>query len=206
VPLLFGQGESDVDAAGRRLRIFASAGGDDHILTTVHFVSGGSGVARERQRGLPQQSASGFIESAKFFVEAGGADEDQAAGGYDGAAVIFGAGIFHSLHSEFREFAEVDAPEVLTGGEIDGVEGAPGRGDGGIAVGIEEAAIPGEAIFHSEKLGAGAGKFFAIAMGEKIYEIGQLWARNVGKTGHAAFAGLDGRGNLIGSEASSDAN
>src|SRR5271168_4888205 len=95
------EGEGDVDAAGGGAGIFAAAGGDDDELAAVDLVGGGSGVAGEGERGFPEKLAGGFVEGAEFFVEVGGADEEKAAGGDDGAAVIFGAGIFHAGGGEF---------------------------------------------------------------------------------------------------------
>src|SRR5260370_6416903 len=132
-PLQGREGESDVDAAGGRLGIVAAASGDDHVRTAGEGVGPGRGVAGEGERGLPKQGAGGFVEGAELFVKAGGADEDETAGGDDRSAIIFRAGIFHSLGGEFWKFAELDVPEVFAGFAADGVKRAPGRRDVGIA-------------------------------------------------------------------------
>src|SRR5712692_4001304 len=90
------KGESDVDAAGGRLGIFAAAGGDDYVLAAGDGVGHGRGVAGEWERGLPQKGAGGFVEGAEFFVEAGGADEDETAWGDNRSVIILRAGIFHA--------------------------------------------------------------------------------------------------------------
>src|SRR5712692_6204554 len=60
------EGEGDVDAAGGRLGIFAAASGDDYVLAAGDRVGHGRGVAGERERGLPQKGAGGFVVGAEF--------------------------------------------------------------------------------------------------------------------------------------------
>src|SRR5258706_16125882 len=85
--------EGDIDAAGRRLGIFAAARGDDNELAAVHFEGSGSRVGREGKRCFPKQLTGGFIEGAELLVEVGRADEQQSACGNNGTAVIFRAGV-----------------------------------------------------------------------------------------------------------------
>ncbi|WP_433983767.1 hypothetical protein RBB78_23855 [Tunturiibacter empetritectus] len=96
---------------------------------------------------MPEEGAGAAVEGAEGVVEVGGGDEDDAAGGDDGTAVVFGAGVFEALGGELGIVAEGDLPEVAAGVEVDGVESAPGWLDGGVAVGVEEFAVAGEAVF-----------------------------------------------------------
>src|SRR6266478_5033217 len=82
--LFLGEGEGDIDAAGRRLGIFAAARGDDDELAAVHFVGCGSRVGGEGKRCLPKQLTGGFVKGAEFLVEVSCPDEQKPARGDDG--------------------------------------------------------------------------------------------------------------------------
>ncbi len=85
------------------------------------------------------------VVGVHLAVEDGRADEDETAGGYDGAAVALGAGVAPAAGDEVRVFAEGNLPEIFSGVEVDCVERAPGWSDGWVAVGADESAVAGEA-------------------------------------------------------------
>src|SRR6202040_1219810 len=111
-----------------------SSGRDHYILASRDGISGGRRIARKRQRGLPQQLAAGFIEGAKFLVEAAGSDKQQSARGYNCASIIFCSRIRHAFRRERRILAEINLPYKLSRIQIDRVERAPGRSDRRVAV------------------------------------------------------------------------
>src|SRR5260370_2946032 len=88
------------------------------------------------------------MEGAYFFVEVGCAKNEPPAGGDGGPAVIFCAGVLLSLRSEFRVFTEWNFPDIFSGVQINGVQSAPGRSDGGISIRVEKLVVAGKAKFH----------------------------------------------------------
>lgn len=169
---------------------------------------------------MPEEGAGAAVEGADGVVEVGGGDEDDAAGGDDGAAVVFAAGIFEALGGEFGIVAEGDLPEVAAGVEVDGVESAPGRLDCGVAVGVEELAVAGEAIF-GESAGWGQGGFDFLlggvvggkggfdhgggAVAEEAEEGRGVGVGELVEGGHAAFSGVDVLEDLLVGETEADA-
>ena len=95
--------------------------------------------------------AGGFVVGAEFLVEVGRADEEKASGGDDRATIVFCAGVGLALCGQLRILAEGNLPNVFPGIQIDGVERAPGRSHGGIALRIEKFAVAGEAEFHRQQ-------------------------------------------------------
>src|SRR5579863_5827294 len=87
--LLFWQGESDVDAAGRRLGIFAAACSNDYKLAAIYCVGCRGGIAGKGKSGFPEELACGFVEGVKLFVKTGGADEEQSTRSYNRTAIVF---------------------------------------------------------------------------------------------------------------------
>lgn len=136
---LLGQGEGDVGISGSGAH-FAAAASDDDILFAVGEVGGGGGVASGGEFGFPEFLAIGLVKGAEVFVF-GCPDEEEAACGGDGAAIVFSSGGWDTLGREFGEFAQGDRPEVFARVQIDGIEGSPRGFDGGVAIGIEEAVI-----------------------------------------------------------------
>src|SRR5260370_9348646 len=101
------------------------------------------------------------MKGANFFVEVGCADKQQPARGDDRPAVIFCAGVLLSLRSEFRVFTEWNFPDIFSGVQINGVQSAPGRSDGGISFRVEKLVVAGEAKLHGGCARRGPREFFA---------------------------------------------
>ncbi len=99
-----------------------------------------------------------------IFCRSCGADEEQAAGSDDRAAVIFGAGIFQALGGEFGIFAERNFPDKFAGVEIDSVERAPRGRYGRVAIGIEKAFVAGEVVLHERRFGLVGFEFLTYAV------------------------------------------
>src|SRR5579859_3285213 len=133
----------------------------------------------------------------EFFVVVRGADKEKSTAGDDGAAVVFRASVMQSGRSKFRVFAEGNFPEIFAGIEIDGVESAPGRSDGGIAIGIEKTVVAGEVIFHGEKWRTAAFQFLTFSAGEEVRDSAGLLRTQVRKAGHATFAVVNGVDDLL---------
>ena len=74
----------------------------------------------------------------------GGGDEHQAASRDDWSAVVLTARVRQSLLDEIGIFSQRDLPRVLTGVQVDGIQGPPRRRDRGIVVGIEKLPVAGE--------------------------------------------------------------
>src|SRR6266581_907914 len=70
-----GKGKGHVDTPGMGFGILAAACSNNHKLTLVHFIRGGSSVSGKGKRGLPQQLAGRFVVGTEFFVEIGCANE-----------------------------------------------------------------------------------------------------------------------------------
>ena len=128
--------ERRVTLLGRLLRL-AAARGDHHELAAGYFVRCGSGIAARGQRRFPQQLSGGFVESVKLAVVVGSADEEQAAGCDHWSAVVLAACVANSLGDQLGKFAEGNLPHDLAGVQVDGVERAPRRLDGGVPSGSE---------------------------------------------------------------------
>src|SRR6185312_2713746 len=75
----------------------------------------------------------------------------EAARSHNTAAVIFGAGIPQSLLRQLRIFAKRNFPNELAGIEIDGVQGAPGRLNSRVTVGIEKLVVSVEAVLQIDR-------------------------------------------------------
>src|SRR5712664_864402 len=193
-----GEGKGDIDAAGRRLGIFAAARGDDNELAAVHFEGSGSRVGGEGKRCFPKQLTGGFIEGAELLVEVGCSDEQQSACANNGTAVIFRAGVLLAFCRKLRVFAERNLPDIFAGVQIDSVQSAPRRSYGGIAFRVEKFVVAGEAIGHGRGRRCGACQLFAFAAQQKTDERGALILVQVWKARHSSFSVLDGRRNLRG--------
>src|SRR5262249_22203118 len=94
----------------------------------------------------PEQLARLFVEGAELAVEVRRGDEDQAAGGHDGAPVVLASRVLQALRGELGMLAERNLPRAFAGIEIDCVQGSPRRRDGGVAVGVEELLVSGEPV------------------------------------------------------------
>ncbi len=190
---LLGQGEGDVGISGSGAH-FAAAASDDDVLFAVGEVGGGGGVASGGEFGFPEFLAIGLVKGAEVFVF-GCPDEEEAACGGDGAAIVFSSGGRDTLGGEFGEFAQGDRPEVFARVEIDGIEGSPRGFDGGVAIGIEEAVIAcmGEGD-DAEGLAPGGGFlggircFVAIDEGDDTFS---LALAEEGEGRHDAFSGFE---------------
>ena len=74
-----------------------------------------------------------------------------------GAAVVVGAGVLEPLRRELGILAERDLPADGALVQIDGVERAPRRLDGGIAVVVEED-VEARVAVRAAKFGFGSGR------------------------------------------------
>ena len=115
--IALGQRECD-DAAARRRAVLAAAAGDDHVLAAVDAVYGRRRVACGRQQGLPEQLAGGGVVGAEHVVEVRGPDEQEAARGDDGAAVVVAAGVGEPLLDELCFGTGLRYRATATGYEI----------------------------------------------------------------------------------------
>src|SRR6266446_980196 len=194
------QCKGDIDAAGRRLGIFASARGDDDELATVHFVGSGSRVDGEGKRCFPKQLTGGFIEGAEPLVEVGCSDEQQSACANNGTAVIFRAGVLLAFCRKLRVFAERNLPDIFAGVQIDGVQSAPRRSNGGISFRVQEFVISGEAIFHGQWRWFGACELLTLAARQVVDQSRDLIFRQIWKARHSALSVFDGHCNLCRSQ------
>src|SRR4051812_28416777 len=88
-----------------RPRLSPSAGGDDDVLLPVHHVRAWRRIPAGGELVIPEQLSGRLVERVEFFV-LGPANEDQAAGGDDGAAEVFGAGGRDALGGQLGVFAE----------------------------------------------------------------------------------------------------
>src|SRR5260370_33816525 len=112
------------------------------------------------------------MEGAYFFVEVGCAKNEPPAGGDGGPAVISCAGFLLSLRSEFRVFTEWNFPDIFSGVQINGVQSAPGRSEGGISIRVEKLVVAGKAKFHCGGRRRGACEFFTLATHQETDERG----------------------------------
>src|ERR1039458_1000910 len=78
----------DVGRGGSAGRHFAAGGGDHDVLPAGEFVSCGGALAGGGDHRLPEEFARILVERADLAVLEGGGDEDQPAGGDDGASVV----------------------------------------------------------------------------------------------------------------------
>src|SRR5581483_7721629 len=155
---------------------------------------------------FPQELARGLIECAEFSVIVRCANKEQTAGRDDGSAVILRARVSHALRRKFRIFAQVNFPDVLAGVQVDCVQGAPRRGDRGVAVGIQEPTIPGQPIFHRSKGRFWTRSLFVFASEQKIDQGVELILVQVWKARHAALALSNGARNLGGTAVIADSD
>src|SRR5262249_61412652 len=102
----------------------------------------------------------GVVDGAFCCVVVARGEEDPPPCRNDRSAVIFASGVFHACSGQFGIFAERNFPEVFAGIEVDGIESAPRRQNGGVAVGIKKAGIAGEGVLHRRGLRAGGDVFF----------------------------------------------
>ena len=100
----------------------------------------------EGQLSLEKQLAGLGVEGAEHAVIHRRTDEEDAAGGDNGAAVALRASVLHTLSGKVGVLTEGNFPEVLAGLEVDGVEGSPRRRDSGVAIGVKEFAVAGEVV------------------------------------------------------------
>src|SRR6187402_736412 len=98
-------------------------------------------------------------------------EEEQAAGGEDGAAVVLRSCGGDAFRGEFGVGTEGDPPEVFASVHVDGVERPPGWGRGGVAVLVDEAFISKEAEGCGDVSGGGefsCGDFLCGCGGDEI--------------------------------------
>src|ERR1700722_11026617 len=185
--LLMWKGEGHVGSAGWGARL-AAARGDHHKLTAAGLVSRRGSVARRRQGGFPEQLAGSLIEGVKLAVVIGGGDEQQTSGSNHGSAVILAAGRSQAFLDEFGILAKRNLPGDFPAVQIDGVQGTPGRLDGGITIGIEEFVIAVNAVLLIDRPGAWLGRSdFAILAGKQISDYGvERVTRHLRECRHAA--------------------
>src|SRR5262245_5858088 len=141
-----GQCKSHVNPAGWFAAHLTAACGDHYKLPSLRFESCGRSISGERQRRLPEQPATIFVERSKLFVEICCGDEYQTTGSHNRAAVVLAARIPNSFFDELRILAKRDLPDILAGVEINRAQRSPRWGDGRIVVRIEKSFVPGETV------------------------------------------------------------
>src|SRR5581483_6375853 len=130
---------------------FASTSRNYDELPAVYFVDSGRGVTRRRQGGFPEQFPGCFIESSKLALIVRGANENQAARGDHRTAVVFTAGIAHSLGSQLGILSQRRFPGNLAGIEIDRIQCSPWRLHCGVSVRVEKLVIAVVCVGHVER-------------------------------------------------------
>lgn len=120
----------------RPLRISCPTGGDHDILSAIDHVGAWSGRSGVREVPLPQKFARPGVEGAQLAVIDGRANKQYAAAGQNRAAVVLRAGVRLPFRHQLEVLAERDLPEILTGIQVDCIEGPPRRDDRRVAIGI----------------------------------------------------------------------
>src|SRR5258708_1405690 len=83
-------------------RVSGGCWGAEDELGAVLWFQGGSGGGGEGKSCFPKRLRGGFMEGGEFFVEVCCPEEKKPAGGDDGPAVIFRAGVLLAFRREFR--------------------------------------------------------------------------------------------------------
>ncbi len=120
----------------RPLRISCPTGGDHDILSAIDHVGAWSGRSGVQEVPLPQKFARPGVEGAQLAVIDGRANKQYAAAGQNRAAVVLRAGVRLPFRHQLEVLAERDLPEILTGIQVDCIEGPPRRDDRRVAIGI----------------------------------------------------------------------
>src|SRR6516165_6306599 len=210
--LLLWKRKGNVGGSLRARRIARATGSDYDVLLAIDHVCAGRSVAGKREIPLPEQLASLRVERVQLAVEERGTDEQHSARCKDRTTIVFGSRISHAVCSEFGIVTERNLPKILTRVQVDGVECAPGRRDRGIAVRIKKLAVAGEAIsWHGRRKGTVAGQLtftarfcvcrcaawgHAARLVQEIHEIVKPSVPYIRETRHAAFAIVNGVGNI----------
>ena len=97
---------------------------------------------------LPQKRAGATVECVEFVVIEARTDEDDPSRSHDWSSVVFRASVLRPLCRQVRVLAERNLPKVFTGIEIDRVQSAPWRSDGGIVIRIEKLSITCKAVLR----------------------------------------------------------
>ncbi len=92
----------------------------------------------------------------------------------------------------------MNPPSVLASAQINRVERAPRRSNGGIAFGVQKSAISQESVFHSQEFGSDTAELLALAVSQEIDELDQWFSGQIRKPRHSALSRFDRRGDLIG--------
>src|SRR5688572_16354358 len=117
-----------------------------------------------------------------------GADEQQSTRGDQRPTVVFAARVPGAARRQFGELAERNTPAVLARGEVNGVQRSPGRGDGGVALGVEPASISREPERLVDRRGVGFTRGDVLAFEKVLRHRAQGLALDIGEGGHTAAA------------------
>jgi hypothetical protein len=126
-------------------------GGNDDVLPAIDFIRRRRRASSPRQRRGPQFVAGRFVKGANLVVSRAG-NKQQPARRHDGAAVVFGPRVRHSLGRQFRIFPKRLFPQQPACVQIDTIKRSPRRFVGWIAFLIVKTRVTGATVHGTFRL------------------------------------------------------